>query len=164
MTATALLGEIEATGIVLQAEGGRVRADIPAGANLGPFRERIQADKAALHGELLQRQIVAAASAGPEHFDRERYDRSWQQWHALPVPEVEVAALVLSLDQGWDWLRDHPTHPEHSLFLERWIVRLRQYEQTYCPSRARQDDEVALPSLRSAPAIDTETAALEETG
>jgi hypothetical protein len=38
MTATALLGEIEATGIVLQAEGGRVRADIPAGANLGPFR------------------------------------------------------------------------------------------------------------------------------
>jgi hypothetical protein len=164
VTATALLSEIEATGIVLHAEGDRVRADIPAGANLGPFREHIQAHKAALHRELLQRQIVAAASAGPEHFDRERYDRLWQHWHALPAPEVDVAALVLSLDQGWDWLRDHPTHPEHDLFLQRWIVRLRQYERTYCPARARQDDEIVLPSLRSAPAIDTERAAQEETG
>jgi hypothetical protein len=47
-------------------------------------------------------------------------------------PELpDPAALVPSLEKGWNWLREHPDHPEHDAFLDRWIARLREYEQVY---------------------------------
>ena len=42
-----------------------------------------------------------------------------------------VAALAASLEQGWRWLDEHPHHPEHEAFLERWTARLHEYERTY---------------------------------
>jgi hypothetical protein len=131
MSAPALLREIEAAGIRLHREGDRLRAEIPPGADLAPFRERIQAAKPALMRELLQRESVATATVGPKHFDRKRFGGLQQQWSALPDPEAQVAALVDHLEAGWVWLDGHPNHPEAEAFLTRWIERLRQYERAY---------------------------------
>jgi hypothetical protein len=42
-----------------------------------------------------------------------------------------LAALVDQLEAGWGWLADHPDHPQHDAFLERWAEKLHQYERTY---------------------------------
>jgi hypothetical protein len=49
----------------------------------------------------------------------------------LTPESPDPAALVPSLERGWDWLDCHPGHPDHDAFLDRWIVRLREYEQVY---------------------------------
>jgi hypothetical protein len=131
MGAAALLDDLTAAGIRLHREGDRLRAEISPGARLDPFRDQITANKPTLLRELRQREIVAAATAEPAHFDRERYEQLQQQWTALPDPEAQAAALVDQLEAGWAWLDGHPTHPEAEAFLTRWIERLRQYERAY---------------------------------
>jgi hypothetical protein len=49
----------------------------------------------------------------------------------LPAPEVGVAALVLKVEERWQWLASHPDHPDHDAFLEKWIARLHEYEEVY---------------------------------
>jgi hypothetical protein len=126
MNAAILLREIEATGIVLHPDGDRVRADIPDGVSLDPFRQRIQACKPMLLRSLLERKMTAIASAPKERFDRTHLG---QQWQALPNSEAEIAALADQLETGWRWMQDHPDHPEHEPFFDRWIGRLRTYER-----------------------------------
>ena len=46
----------------------------------------LPADAAALLA--VQDEIVAAASAARDAFDRQHYDRLWERWHALQVQEV----------------------------------------------------------------------------
>jgi hypothetical protein len=85
----ALLSAIESTGIRLHAEGDQLRAEIPAGADLGPFRERIRQHKPALLAEFrLREQIIAAATVATEVFDRQHYDELWRRWHALQKETV----------------------------------------------------------------------------
>jgi hypothetical protein len=52
MSAPALLQELEAAGIQLHCNGDTLRAEIPLGASLDPFRARIRASKPALLTEL----------------------------------------------------------------------------------------------------------------
>ena len=51
--------------------------------------------------ELRQKEIVTAATVESAEFNREHYERLWQQWSALPAPAVEVAELVAQLEVGW---------------------------------------------------------------
>lgn len=86
MTATALLHDIESTGIRLHVVGDRLRAEIPAGSDLGPYREQIIANKPALLTLLaLQDEIVRIATAAWDTFDRAAYDELWRRWHDLNV-------------------------------------------------------------------------------
>jgi hypothetical protein len=137
MDAAALLRTIESTGIRLHRDGDRLRAEIPPCNDIDPFRARIAALKPVLLRELVHRELVTTAAVEPLHFDRERYDPLQQQWRDLPDLEAATAALVSSLEAGWNWLAAHPDHPEHESFLERWIARLRQYEQVYATNERR---------------------------
>jgi hypothetical protein len=81
MSASGLLHELEAAGVRLHLADDRLRAEISPGADLGPFRERIRQHRPALLSLLaLQDEIVAAASAARDAFDREAYDALWVRW------------------------------------------------------------------------------------
>ncbi len=43
-----------------------------------------------------------------------------------------IASLTNQLEAGWRWMQSYPNHPEHDVFLERWIAKLREYEQVHC--------------------------------
>jgi hypothetical protein len=49
----------------------------------------------------------------------------------LPPEPPDPAAMVPSLENGWNWLREQPDHPEHDAVLERWLTHLHEYEQVY---------------------------------
>jgi hypothetical protein len=50
---------------------------------------------------------------------------------ALLRERESIAELADQLAAGWRWLDEHPHHPEHEAFLDRWIARLREYEELY---------------------------------
>jgi hypothetical protein len=78
VSAFALLDELAEAGIRLSREGDDLIGDVLPGADLDPYRERIQADKPALLTLLaLQYEIGAAANAARDAFDRAAYDRLW---------------------------------------------------------------------------------------
>ncbi len=85
MTAGAVIDELLDTGIRLSRDGDGLVADVLPGASLDPYREEIRERKPDLVKELLQREIVAAASAEPEDFDRDDLDRLWTLWHEQNV-------------------------------------------------------------------------------
>lgn len=134
MTAS-LLTELEAAGITLTRNGDRLHYQTQPGVSLEPFRDQIVANKPALIRELLQREIVTAASVDLAHFDRAAFDRLWEQLRALPDSEAVAAALFPQLEAGWDWLQEHPNHPSDDAFLDRWLVKLRDYELAYARSQ-----------------------------
>ena len=94
-----LLHAIEATGIRLEADGDHLRVEVPPGADLASFRERIRQHTP---------ELLAALGA-----------------------REEIARLTDELERGWCWMQDHPNHPKHDAFLERWTELLRQYERAY---------------------------------
>jgi hypothetical protein len=52
--------------------------------------------------------------------------------HEIFLPDSpDAAALVPSLENGWNWLREHPDHPEHDAVLERWLAHLHEYERVF---------------------------------
>ena len=87
MTAAALLDDLAAAGVRLALAGDDLRYQTRPGVSISPHRERITAHKPALRRELLQRQIVAAVTVAPEHFNRAEYDRLWALWHAQDAKE-----------------------------------------------------------------------------
>ena len=92
MNATTLLDALLGAGIRLGRDGEDLLADVLPGADLDVHTEHIQASKPALLAELHQRdEIVAAASADPEHFDRETYNRLWARWNALDTKVESVS-------------------------------------------------------------------------
>ena len=89
MSVSMLLDELDATGIRLRRDGDALLAHILRGASIDPYRERITMHKPALLAELLLRdQIVTAASAAQDAFDRAMYDALWRRWHALQAQET----------------------------------------------------------------------------
>jgi hypothetical protein len=58
---------------------------------------------------------------------------------ALLAREV-ITGLTDQLETGWCWMRDHPHHPKHKAFLDRWTARLREYERTYAADRDNGDE------------------------
>jgi hypothetical protein len=81
MSAVALVDELQAAGIRLGHDGGELIADVLPGVDLDPFRERIRQHRPALLALLaLQDEIVAAATAARDAFDREAYDALWVRW------------------------------------------------------------------------------------
>jgi len=137
VNAATLLADLQATGITLTRTGDRLHYRTRPGVSIAPYREHIAANKPALFRELVQREIVAAATAEPAHFDQKSLDELHQQLRPLPDPEAQVAALVEQLEAGWEWLAANPDHPEAEAFLARWMARLRQYERAYAASRPR---------------------------
>ena len=84
MSASALLVELENAGIRLDHDGDALFANVLPGWDITQYRDRIAASKPLLLAVLhLQDQIVAAASAAQEAFDRATYDELWRRWHAL---------------------------------------------------------------------------------
>jgi TubC N-terminal docking domain len=84
MSAATLLADLDAVGVHVTREGDALRVRGNPGADPAPYRERIREAKAELLRELLQREIVAAVIVEPVQFDRERYQRLWEQWRQLP--------------------------------------------------------------------------------
>jgi hypothetical protein len=85
----ALLEELASRGIHLEREGRSIFAEVEAGADVTPHTDRIKRNKPALLAELhLREQIVAAASAAQDAFDRQHYDALWKRWHALQEQET----------------------------------------------------------------------------
>ena len=88
MSATALLDEIVAAGIRLRRDGDDLIAEFPVGVDLDHYRVRIIADKTALLAVLrLQAEIVVAATADPQAFDRAAYNELWASWYAVDEQE-----------------------------------------------------------------------------
>jgi hypothetical protein len=77
MSAAALLEDLDAAGIRLHGADGRLRAEIPVGASLDPFRDRIAVGKPTLLRAVLQREIMNTVTCDPTNFDRERVDQWW---------------------------------------------------------------------------------------
>jgi hypothetical protein len=88
LSAQVLLRELEDASIRLHRNGDRLRAEIAPTSSLDPYRDRIHQLKPEVLKELLQREIVAAASADPAHFDRDAYDALWSQWRVLEAQET----------------------------------------------------------------------------
>ena len=86
MTA-ALLDELETAGVRLSLAESDLRYETQPGISIAPYRERIAEHKQAILVELLQREIVEAAGAARDAFDRQHYDRLWARWHALQDEE-----------------------------------------------------------------------------
>lgn len=88
MSAAALLKTLSAAGVHMSREGHELRFRTEPGTGISQHIETIRQYKPALIRELLQDQIVAAASVEPEHFDRDAYDRLWSEWHELSDQEI----------------------------------------------------------------------------
>ena len=89
MTARALLAELDAVGIAVTREGDNLNVRGEPGVSLTPYLDRIRDHKPALLATFhLQDQIVAAASAAQDAFDRVLYDELWQRWHELQGQEA----------------------------------------------------------------------------
>ena len=89
VSTAALVDALHAAGIRLSHDSGDLVADVLPGANLDRYREQITAHKPALLAELrLREEIVAAASAARDAFDRQRYDALWAEWHELHTTEA----------------------------------------------------------------------------
>jgi hypothetical protein len=73
MSAPALLAELDAAGIHLRRDGEDLLVEVPAGASLDPFRERIRLHKPAVLAALLKEEIVAALNVEARDFDRPAY-------------------------------------------------------------------------------------------
>jgi hypothetical protein len=85
----ALLDELAAAGVRLSLAGDALRYQTRPGVSIAPYREQITAHKPALVALLaLQDEIVAAASAARDAFDRAAYDALWARWHALAEQEM----------------------------------------------------------------------------
>ena len=82
MSAAALLRELEAAGVRVTRTGEDLRVKGNP-ASITAFRERLAAHKPGVLMELLQREIVAAATVEPADFDRSAYDGLWTRYHAL---------------------------------------------------------------------------------
>jgi hypothetical protein len=83
VTPTALLAELEAAGVHLTRHGDRLHYQTSPGVRIAPYAEAMRAHEPGLLRELVQREIVAAASVEPAQFDRDAYDRLWARWYAL---------------------------------------------------------------------------------
>ena len=71
-------------GIRLGRDGDDLIADMHPGANLDRYRESIREHKPALLALFaLQDEIVSAATAARDAFDRQHYDELWRQWYAV---------------------------------------------------------------------------------
>ena len=89
MGAAQLLTELEAAGIRATAMGDTLRVRAKPGVDLTPYRDDIRQHKSTLLALLaLQDEIVAAAGAARDAFDRQHYDELWRRWHALQAEEV----------------------------------------------------------------------------
>jgi hypothetical protein len=82
MNASALLDELLAAGIRVGRDGDDLIADVLPAADFAPYTDRVRREKPNLLKELLQRQIIAAVTVEPEHFNRAAYDRLCALWHA----------------------------------------------------------------------------------
>ena len=87
MNASAFLDELVDTGIRLRRDGDDLVADVLPTADLSLHTDHIKMHRPELLQELLQRQIVAAVTVAPEHFNRAEYDRLWALWHAQDAKE-----------------------------------------------------------------------------
>jgi hypothetical protein len=83
MNAAALFAELAAAGVHVSRDGDSLRVRGGRDGSIAPFLETIRHHKPALLLELLQTEIVAAASIDPAHFDRQHYDELWRRWRAL---------------------------------------------------------------------------------
>lgn len=88
MNTSAFLRELASAGVTLTRNDDRLHYETSPGVSLEPFRAQIVANKPALIRELLQQEIVAAASIDPAHFDRAAYDRLWSRWRELHTKET----------------------------------------------------------------------------
>jgi hypothetical protein len=89
VSAPALLAKLEATGVRLSLAGDDLRYETQPGVSIAPYREQIVTNKPALLALLaLQDEIVAAASAARDAFDRQQFDALWAEWHALQDQET----------------------------------------------------------------------------
>jgi hypothetical protein len=77
------LDELASVGIRLTRDDRDLIVDIAPGSSIEPFRDRIAEMKSALVRELLQREIVAAATVKIDQFDRQSYDELVELWNAL---------------------------------------------------------------------------------
>ena len=91
MTVPALLAELDAAGVSVTREGDNLNVRGAPGVSLAPYLDRIRDDKPGLLAELqLREQIMAAASAAQDAFDRAAYDELWRRWHALQDQETTL--------------------------------------------------------------------------
>jgi hypothetical protein len=89
MSVPTLLAELDAAGIHLRRAGEDLLAEVPPGASLDPYRERIRTSKRALLAELLRGEIVAALYADPRDFDRDAYLALVERWRACSGEEQD---------------------------------------------------------------------------
>jgi hypothetical protein len=89
VNAAALLADFEAAGVRLSLAGDDLRCQSRPGVRIAPYRERIVTNKPALIALLrLQDEIVGAATAARDAFDRQSYDKLWRDWYALQEQET----------------------------------------------------------------------------
>src|SRR3712207_2900911 len=101
MSAAVLLRDLEAAGVRLSLAGDGLRVQTRAGVHIAPYRQRITAHKPALLKELVQREILEAAAAVGDAFDRDAYDQLWRRWYALRDEErVEATNDVPASSRG----------------------------------------------------------------
>ncbi len=83
MNAAALLAALEVVGVRLSLAGDSLHYHTRPGVSISVYQERITANKPALLTVLaLQDRIVATATAPPDQFNRDEYDRLWREWYA----------------------------------------------------------------------------------
>jgi hypothetical protein len=87
MNTASLLSELESAGIHLRRDGEDLLAEVPSGASLDPYRERIRTSKRALLAELLKTEILAALDTDPRDFDRPAYLDLVALWRAVTDEE-----------------------------------------------------------------------------
>jgi hypothetical protein len=89
VTHAELLVELEAVGVRLSLAGDDLRFQTRPGVSIAPYRERIVRRKTVLVALLhLQGEIVSAATAARDAFDRQYYDELWRRWYALQKQET----------------------------------------------------------------------------
>jgi hypothetical protein len=96
VSAAALLVELNADGVRLSLAGDDLRYQTRPGVSIAPYRDRILENKPALLRELLQREIVAAATAEPARFDRDAYDQLLRRW-----PDLQDQERAQAPDDGY---------------------------------------------------------------
>ena len=84
-----LLAELTSAGLSLTHSGDDLHYRTRPGVRIAPYREQIITHKPALLTLLaLQDEIVRAASAAQNAFDRVAYDALWQRWYAWQNEEI----------------------------------------------------------------------------